>query len=549
MPSFGLLIVSYFLLVVFISDQFSLKITNPFLSYYDIQIRFILNHFVFFCLGFFGLTLLFFRVVKLRKHHLLKQYIYFVRETFVLLVGGSLASFILLFIIATIEINVLSVFTYINPRLLGVESNTQVIADKLKKEYFFPVIIAGGREGNILPLTIAVAQSGKSSFYGSRVIPFIPDFLSFPPKKLKEGVLMVGDSLIITDLNSSDFQKVSPVVSYLMIKKYFPDKSIKSYPEVILMDKNEYLSFRKNDFNNKLKKFDEVIANISEDSKLLNANIEDLKLKVIENQAELKQMSKQKEKEYTKCVNEGYYKEGVYYKTNSVSYCEEKVAYLEDLLKQVKNEGEELIKELAKDELKLKQYEVYEKFYSSQRLITKEESTYITFEFGTFNPPDTIKISLATQNDSKAAADLLVLIIHEYLHYATYQENGEKLASSFFQEGLTEYFARNIVKNYLGINTNLGYPANIKIIEQIAKRIDEGDFADIYFANDQIGLEKLLDRVYGKDFYRNNLVLFETLQYSSDSKQILQIAADIMSEIGGNPLGESDLTTTYSTFQ
>src|SRR4030042_4340874 len=152
MPSFSFLIVIYLLLVLFITGSLNQKITNPFLSYYDIQIRFILDHLLFFCLGFFGLTLLLFRFIKSRKHHFLKQYMLFVQKIFVLLVAGSLVSFVFLFIIATVEINILSVLTYINPRLLGVESNSQVIADKLKKEDSPPVVIAGGKEGNILPL-------------------------------------------------------------------------------------------------------------------------------------------------------------------------------------------------------------------------------------------------------------------------------------------------------------------------------------------------------------------------------------------------------------
>jgi hypothetical protein len=549
MPSFNLLIIVYFLFVALMSSIPIQNITNPFLSYFDLQTRFILNHLLLFCLGVLGVTLLFIYLNIKRGKKLFSGYLNFVKRTVVIFIAGSLISLILLFVIALVEVNVLSTLTYVNSRLLGVETDSQVIVDRIKRNNFPPIVIAGGNKDNVLPLTIAVAESGKNSFYGSRIVPFIPAYLTVPAKKPDTGVLMVGNSLIITELNSPEFQKISPIVSHLMINKYFLGRNARSYPNVTLMNKDEYLSYRKDDFDSKLKKFDELIAQINEDTESLSVGVEDLKTQVLENQSKLKQTSLQKEKEYAKCINTGYYKSETFFKTYSKEYCQEKIVPLEDLLKQINIEGDELNATLKKNQLKLTQYQTYITFYSQQKLLTQEESTFISYEFGTFNPPDAIKISLTLKNNLQATGDYFELLVHEYLHYACFDENGKTISSTFFKEGLTEYFARRIIKSNLGVDTNLGYPVNVKIISQITKRIAEGDLADIYFANDQAGLEKQLDRVYGTGFYKNNLVLFETLQFSSDPKQILEIANNIMSEIGGNPLSEEDLSTTYSTFQ
>src|SRR5438270_13136435 len=96
-------------------------------------------------------------------------------------------------------------------------------------------------------------------------------------------------------------------------------------------------------------------------------------------------------------------------------------------------------------------------------------------------PNNSINIAFGNATSSRAA-DYLETLIHEYLHYASYIGPDKHLSDSFFEEGLTEYFARRIVEDNLHIETNLGYPAQVKIIEAMTKRIDESEFADIYFS-------------------------------------------------------------------
>jgi len=548
MPSFIALIIVYSLFVSFFG-RFNANITSPLLSYLNIQTRFILDHLLFFCLGTLGVTFLFFKATGGKEPNLFKNYLSFIGKTAIIFIGGFFTSFVLLFLIAAVELNVLSLTSYISPKILGVESNTQVIKDRLKGFSSLPVIIAGENRGSVLSLTIAQAQAGKDSFYGGRIIPYFPSFLVIPARLSDSGVLLVGNSLIITDIRSSDFQKIGPITAYLMIKSYFPGKAIKSYPELSIMDKNEYLSFRKGDFEQKLQKFDEVVATIKEDIKSINSDIEDLETKVSDNESELKTLKLKREKEYTKCINTGHYESGVFIKENTKEYCQRQMEELDALVKKTEDDGKELNSTLEKDKEKLGQYQSYETFYANQKILTQEESTYISYEFGTFNPPDSIKILLSFENTQKAMGDYFVLLVHEYLHYARFDGNGKNLSTAFFDEGLTEYFARKIIKSGMGVDTNLSYPVNIKIIDQITKRISENDLFDVYYQNDQAGLEKLLDRVYGENFYKNNIILFETLQYTSDQKQILKVANDLMSELGGEALNEKDLKTTYSTFQ
>ena len=114
---------------------------------------------------------------------------------------------------------------------------------------------------------------------------------------------------------------------------------------------------------------------------------------------------------------------------------------------------------------------------------------------------------------------------------------------------MTEYFAREIIKEGLGIETNLGYPLNIKILRQMEKRILERDFADIYFSGDREELEKLMDKVYGKGFFKNNIVQLETLQYTSKPEQLVKLANSFMQKIREPIIAKEDLITSYSEFK
>lgn len=549
MPPFIFLITIFYLAISFLSDVVDTSVSNPFLSYFDVELRFIINNLTIFILVILLLTIVVAVLNISKKKKVLKGYGRFALQLMAINITGFFLAFAILFVVAFVEVNLLAVIIRSNPSTLGIVVDPNSISDKLKEQNTPPVVIANGRNGGRLPITVAVSETGKNSFFGSRILTNFPSALVFFKINPEPKALLIGNSLIVSDLNSLEFQEISPVVSYLMIKKYFSDRNIKSFPEVSLMDKNEYLAYRQEDFKNKISEYDNLITETFDQADSLSEAIDGLEKEVLDNQDQVKELSTKREKEYTKCVNVGVYEDGVFTRTNTKEYCQEQISDLEAELKELKDSGVELSALLEKDKAKLVQYQAYEKYYQNQKVLTQEESTYISYEFGTFNPPDAIKITLSKGDSTQATADFFELLVHEYLHYARYEENGKRISSSFFDEGLTEYFARNIIKYNLGVDTNLGYPVSVKLISQIAKRIDEGDLADVYFANDQEALQKILDRAYGEDFYKNNIILFETLQFTSNTKQILQIANDIMNEIGGDSINEKDLSTTYSTFQ
>jgi hypothetical protein len=230
--------------------------------------------------------------------------------------------------------------------------------------------------------------------------------------------------------------------------------------------------------------------------------------------------------------------------TNDKTYCQNLVADMENVLEKASSDLDSWNKRLQDSQSQLATAELYVNFFKTQVKLGDLLKGNIPYELGAFDAPDTIKV-LVNSKSPHAIADYFATVTHEYLHYASYFEN-KSFTASFFEEGLTEYFARSAIKNNLNTGTNLGYPVFTRIISEMTNMIPESELADIYFSKDETRLRSVLNRVYGDNFYNDNLITFETLQYTSDPTQILKLANTIMKNIGASPLRESDVISTSS---
>ncbi|MBN1168905.1 hypothetical protein JXA63_03355 [Candidatus Woesebacteria bacterium] len=535
---------SFFLIVSFLSGESTGSLASPVLGFYDVQISFLKRNLIIFILGgSFGMIYLFFNSLRTQKS--------FLHQLKITVVATIVSSFFSLFIILTLaflQLNMMSFLINASPKILGVESSPSKIIEQLKSSSSPPNIVIGSEEKNSVISAVALAQAGSESFYGNNIVRNIPAFLVINGGEINSSALLVADTLIIVRANSVDFQPISSVICYLFIKDFFPDQNIENYPKVSLMDQEDYQNYRQQDFDKKVKVLTEVIGSIDESMNDLAENVLVQEERLTSDQESLQELRRQREDQYIDCINEGYYEDGEYIKVNSKDECNEEVSNLEEQISELRKSVYNLEMTIEKNKEKLAQYEAYSKYYSAQKNLTDEMTEFISYEFASFEPPDDIRIAVF-ENNEQSVADYFELLVHEYLHYTTFDESGERLATDFFREGLTEYFARKIIKRNLGVDTNLGYPANVKIIEEISKRISDADLAEVYFLQDEDELEKLLDLVYDEGFYQRNRVTFETLHYSSNSQNILELGNSIIEEIGGEPLTKDDLKTTYSTFE
>ena len=306
------------------------------------------------------------------------------------------------------------------------------------------------------------------------------------------------------------------------------------------MSPKEYAKFRSDDYADKFKTITKQLDNTKTQVASTSAIIQLDKDRLSLNQDLIKNSYAQKDKLQNKCMAKGAYnKTGEYVQANTKEFCNSQTGSFDKTIQSASDQIDLYTKELDKNKLLLKTYQSYADFFSAQARLTDSLKVNIPLELGLYVPEDSIKIVI--DNSPRGIAEYFETVTHEYLHYASHVKSNKQLTTALFEEGITEYFAKNIIKNSLKVNTNLGYPVFAIIISKITNMIPESELADLYFVKDETGLEKALDRVYGDNFYKDNLILFETLQYTSNNKQLLKFSNTILNKMNEKPLKENDL--------
>jgi hypothetical protein len=522
----------FFVVVAFLTNLSSGSWGNPFFNYYVTLGEFFLNHPVAVSLGFFVMIIFFCKVYFDKKNPFIKTFFSATVQSLFITLISSFAAFVALFVIAFLQLTILSLTLSASTSVIGIQTNTKTITEILQNDGDAPEVIPTDRDRVLF--AIARATTGVDNFYGSDVVQSIPKTIVIPTKKIDAGVMLLDNTLIVTQLSQSDMQMLSPVVGFLFLREYFITRQIKAFPQIGIVTKSEYTKFRNEETKKKLATIDKEVLKMESIVSSLSASLKINKEKASATHQSVTADSVSATSEYRKCLT-----------TKTEAQCESLKTQATDNLTDKNQELTEVSQLALEEESTISAYSEYIDYFKTQRHIIAEMSDTVAFENGVFVPKDTIKIIFISA-DSHGIADYFETLTHEYLHYASFVPE-QKLESTFFEEGLTEYFARKIVTEMLHTETNIGYPVQVKIIGAMTNMIPESEFEEIYFTKDEEALEKAVDRVYGEGFYLENRVLFETLQYASTPQQTLKIANDIMKKIGGEPLTEKDLYSTKSS--
>ena len=519
-------------------------IANPLVAYIFYELTFVLQHFSLFFIGFLIVFASFIISRHKHKNHVVyKNYIHVLVQVFTATLTGFLFGFIAVLIIAGLELNIFATLMNINPQLLGVSTDTHSIIQMIEKNGRPPSIIPTDKNPQQEVVAIANATAGQNNFYGNTILGSFPSFLILPVRNYASSFLFLDNTLIVARMDIKDLQAISPLMGYLFVQSYFPDRTIRHFPKVTVMTEKEYQNFRKNDVKTKLGKITASSQQLSADVSSMSAVIQNDKAKIADGQKAQSNLLQQQNKAYDACLSSGTYVSGVFKPTYTKDYCQNILQEWNSKIDGQASQIDTLTKQLATDQQKLSTYIYYANFFKVQGKLLGISTENIPSELGVFEPPSTIKI-IINSTSSQDIADYFETLSHEYLHYASYIKN-KSFVSSFFEEGLTEYFARQAIKDSLHIDTNIGYPVNVRIMQVMTKRIAEPDLADIYFTKDEAALEKELNLAYGDNFYKNNYVEFESLQYTSDPNQALKLANTVMQHMGAKPLTMKDF---YSSF-
>jgi hypothetical protein len=410
-----------------------------------------------------------------------------------------------------------------------------------------PVIIpyTSNQQSRILSIFISSNQK-RNSFYVNSLIPNVPSFMVLPVQIPNTSIFFVKDNLIVKGVNPSDIEPISPYIGNLLVKSYFKSRFIKTYPSVKVMGRQEYLDYRISQYNESITKLNNYIQALEDEISGYYGRIQSDKTKIANNQSIISESASSRDSYYNSCVSAGYYFYGYYYHYYSQSYCDNQRTQWDAII----NKANQNISDLSSDISTTQSY-----LYQDQEA-DKEAKSYVSYiesakdqtpqELGVFEPDNNIKVAV-DETSPNVVVDYFETLAHEYLHYSSYVDKDKTFTYNFFEEGLTEYFARKVATNEFNVNTHMGYPLLVAVMKEIIKKIPESTLEDIYFKKDESTLEAVLANAYGENFYKDTENYFSILPYLSGTKDGLKIANAIMLRIGGRTLTENDLYSSRDT--
>lgn len=559
---FGVLLFGYLSIFKAIIPE---KETNAFFSFYVSQFNLLMIHWLATIISVAALATVFF--VYLRKKGNIS-------ERASLRVLGRIA------IVVFISFNVAFLTTYPyaigeityfylkinkNPKSLNIVWKDTDIVDNLRNIKDFPKIIrAGDNLSKQLLSELLVDRFGENrTFYSKEIMPSVVNFF-IPSLNIPKDVaiITVNNKIIIREFNKDIIEKVSPALGKLMVETYFSSRNIKDEPNVSLVGRQEYLKLREEQIN---KQVAEIDKDIDKAQGLINYTyglIQGDKTKIGQNQSGLNQGIASRNSAYSICINEGYWKsvnvwcpggcifpptQSRWVSLYSSAECESMTNNKWDnIINTYKQNIANWQAQLQSDQKELKEYQDLKKTIETYRSMAEAQKESTPQELGIFEADNNIKIALDSIEE-KAFIDYLATLSHEYLHYTSYVSK-ERSLPSFFEEGLTEYFSRKIIKKDLDSDTNLGYPLFVKIISEIAKKIPEDQLADVYFTKDDGTLKALLDNAFGEDFYKDSEIYFKILAYVSP-EDALKYANNLVVRMGGSEITEEEMYSSLSEFK
>jgi len=174
------------------------------------------------------------------------------------------------------------------------------------------------------------------------------------------------------------------------------------------------------------------------------------------------------------------------------------------------NRAPQLLTYIHQAEKDIKVLEQYRKEYTGLIANMQDSTATISRESGVFLSPNTIHVELVTNNPEQNTEHTISTILHEYLHYISHQEGTSFPA--FFNEGITELLNIDIKRQNSLYVQSYTYQGRVYIIRRMLEDIDYSELTDIYFAQDTKKLIAIIDKAYGKDFYKNNKQYFTLIE-------------------------------------
>lgn len=427
---------------------------------------------------------------------------------------------------------------------LGVLTKTSDIINEIKKERKNFKITSYNKEINRkLLYNYFKSQDVYSPFFTDIVVNDTVDNLDKTLSINENIFLLPNNTLVIREIDKKKIEDLSPTIGWVLVKNHFDKKYIKEFPNVKLMSKQEYIKYRDDKINEQINEIQGYIDQAVDIINTYYARISEAKDKIQANKDGLKEAKSYRDTAYDDCRDYGYYSylTGDFYHYYSEEECRDQERQWDDLISGYEKNISDWEADLNNTQYLLNQAVDTKETLENYRSLVETRKDSAPFELGLFESPDSIKVVLENV-DRDSIDDYAETLVHEYLHYSSYVDD-ERILDNVFEEGLTEFFAREVVYDELGIKTDIGYPHLVPIMKALSKSIDEEDLEEIYFTKDQDRLVTELNSEYGDNFYSESAYYFSILPYVSSAEDALDIVNNVLLRVGGKPIELNDIVS------
>jgi hypothetical protein len=525
---------------------------NVLISYFINQFHFVSTLIIYAAIGILLIALIILKInlsdKKMKLKVIIREGLISIGMTFVSLFLGICIALIISGIAGFIQLNAVSINFRLNPQHNGLITDTKKIIDNLKSMDKAPAIIPYTTKDQYkLLISLANPNQSSNSFYLKSIVSHIPSLLILPLQLPDKSVFMLKNMIVVRSINPSEIEPLSPYIGYLLVKSYFNGRFIKSYPSVKVMGRQEYLDYRISQYDKIISKLNTYIQSIEDEISGYYGRINSDKNKIASWQDYISTAESNKSSAYSNCMSSGYYSffTGSFINTNSQSYCQSVASDYDTYVNQANQYISTLNKDVNSTYYYISQDKDAEDVAKSYISSLENAKSQTPQELGVFEADTGIKLAV-DETSSNVVVDYFSTLAHEYLHYASYVNKDQVLTYSFFEEGLTETFARKVTKNEFSINTHMGYPVLAAIMKEIMKKIPEKTLADIYFTKDESRLEAELANSYGEKFYGDFSKYFDILGYLP-ARDALSLANSMLLRMGSKSIKESDLYSSADT--
>lgn len=459
-------------------------------------------------------------------------------HSFLGLVLGYFASFLFLIIFSFLHLNTLSLkIKFFSSKI----SDPDTIASEIQKSDLPPKIInISGK--NYSKALFQGSENAFSTFYSDKIVNLTPIILNFADKN-GTGIFYFGNNLYFSKIDQQSIESIAPIVSKKYVQLSLDGKYVKDLPKISVIGRQEYLKYREQKINEQIDKIQEAYDAVSNYLQNLYANIANANTQIKNNESAIDSAISSRDYYYNYCMNAGYYSYylNYFFRSFSDEKCESDKQEWNGIIAQNEQNITEWRSYINSVNSEIASYKELQENLGYYIELVESQKQIIVYELGLFEPDDQIKVVLDTTKSS-SLADFFATSIHEYFHYTSYVSE-EKVLPSFFEEALTEYFARKSVEEILNFSTNQGYPAYIDLIGKMTSDIGEDKMKDIYLTKNFDLLKSELNYKYGEHFYDDTQYYFDILPYLDLESQV-NIVNDIMFRINGEKINVEDVVSS-----